>query len=202
MDKSSVFENLRKTLDKLAPYAGLTGVGLASLSRDNFKLPVVGKSVKIRLDNMANFEYDLFSDVDLMRFVKINIKISSINPISIGIDIASQLFYFLDMINDIRGNVDIGPYINFFEDAGGRMVSYVEKLALPEFLQSKDDYKGFASFTVFTEVDDMIWPDSLYVNTSRHVINDLPYYLSAELINRYSIKASVDAELKILEIDF
>lgn len=200
--KTSVFDSLRNKLHELSKYAAATGGGLIAVSNDNYKLPTLNKHARIRLDNMANFEQDLFNDVDLMRFVKINLKISSINPVSIGIDIASQMFYFLDMINDIRGNIEVEPYIKFFEEAADGMVSYVKKLALPKILHGKDEHKGFASFTLFTEVDDMIWPDSLRVGVSRHTINDLPYYLSADLINRYSVSAFLDTKGNFLEINY
>lgn len=181
-----------------------TGAGIVAAENYLPDLPKLNKTVKIRCDNIKNFEYDLFRDLDMLRFIKIVVPISSVNPISLGVDVALRLGYTLDMITDIREDDDIDKIVKFFSDAKDVLVdSIIRFLNLDGLVKvfGVSNTKASANFTIFTPPDDIIWPEILFKNNTMYNITESPYYLSKELILRYA-KAVYDPINQILTLEF
>lgn len=170
---------------KKGKHALVSAAGVTVMETHLPKLARLGKTTRIRLVHVDEFEKDVFADVDMLRFIKLVIPISSINPLSLATDIFIRLIYTLDMMTDIRDDIDINKYLSFLTDA---TIEALASIAHEINLFTFDEPKRNAVFnlTFITPPDDIIWPDVMWATTSMHNITENPYYLSKELLDAYS----------------
>lgn len=171
--------------------AEIAGIGGAVLTAETHlpKLKRLGKTARIRLDRVDNFEADLMSDVSLLRFIKVVIPISSINPLSLATDVVLRLAYTLDMITDINGASDINALLKYVNDVGSNIAKSILRMVKEGsggLIPITTDEGAVMNITIFTPVDDMVWPDVMWRTNAMFNITEMPYYLSLELLRAYA----------------
>lgn len=194
------FDGLLSVLSKPKVQAAVVGAsGISVLENHLPPLKRLNKTATIRLSYIDEFEKDLFSDLDLLRFIKIVIPITSINPLSLVTDIGLRMVYTLDMITDIRHDTSIEKYSKYLADASiSALASIARDSGLFTFENDNSKTDAVFNFTIFTNPEDMIWPDILWAYNTMANITESPYYLSKELLEAYA-DCSVEGDRLIIK---